>query len=392
MYQYSKRLSWSTGLNEIAQLTASRDLTSSTLLDLSSSNPTSCFADYPHAFIRKALADIDEFGYEPAPFGLYEARLEVSRYYARRQIEVDPDRIVLTASTSEAYALLFKLLCDPGDQVLIPSPSYPLFEYLAALENVCLTPYHLNYDGAWYYDFADLRNRINERTRAIIIVNPNNPTGSFLTAEERNELVEIATRQQLPIISDEVFMDYDLTPRAGLSKTLIDCDGAPSFSLNGLSKAAGMPQLKLAWIVLNGPASERALARERLELISDTYLSVASPVQKALPSLLDAGESFQKSVRRRLNGNVLQVDTLLYGTAAHRLTMDGGWSAILQVPRTRTEDQWISNLWKNQEVVVQPGYYFDLSSEAYLVVSLLTEPAVLSEGLRRIAAELYAAA
>lgn len=281
--------------------------------------------------------------------------------------------------------MLFKLLCDPGDEVLTPTPSYPLFDYLAALESVTTTLYRLQYDGVWHIDFADLRRRISHRTRAIVLVNPNNPTGTFLTRAEQDELMSIALEYQLPLICDEVFMDYGVCARSGVCRTLIGCDDVVSFSLNGLSKAAGMPQVKLSWIVINGPAKDRQLARDRLELISDTYLSVATPVQKALKSLLEIGEQFQSEIAARLRENLQQIDKTLAGTPASRLHMDGGWSAILQVPGTRSDEVWAKKLLLEKQVLVQPGYYFDLTSGTYLVVSLLTEPATLHDGAVRIA-------
>ncbi len=388
MYSFSTRLSPSFPENDFTRLKTAQLDAGVPLLDLTSSNPTSCFADYPHDAIREALAQISDFRYDPDPLGMTVARREIVRYYNARQIIANEDQVLLTASTSEAYSLLFKLLCDPGDEILIPTPSYPLFEYLAALECVRVVPYHLYYDGAWYVDIADVERQISNRTKAIVIVNPNNPTGTYLTITERDELAALAAAHQIPLISDEVFWDYGVCARGTVARTLIGSDTALSFSLNGLSKAAGMPQLKLAWVVINGSPEERRLARERLEILSDTYLSVSTPVQKALGSLLTAGENFRKEIAKRISVNLEMMDTSFAGTAAHRLNLDGGWSAILQVPRTKTEDQWITGLLQDQHLLVQPGYYFDMPSEAYLVLSLLTEQSQFRDGLNRIKTHL----
>ena len=298
------------------------------------------------------------------------------------------DRILLTASTSEAYAYLFKLLADAGDHVLVPRPSYPLFEFLAGMEGLIVQPYPLEYHGAWSIDLDALAAAISERTRAIVLVNPNNPTGSFVKQLELEAIVALCAERQIALISDEVFSDYAFVPDPRRVSTLVDASGALSFSMSGLSKISGLPQMKLGWIVVNGPAHLRRQAMERLEWIADTYLSVGTPVQCAAAALLAAGEHVQRQIRERTAANLATARALLAGSAAGILAVEGGWYITLQVPRTRSEEEWTLDLLSRADVLVQPGFFYDFPSEAYLVVSLLTASAPFREGLERLAALL----
>lgn len=356
------------------------------LLDLTSANPTEVFDNYPHTEIQRAYARLDDFTYQPDPFGAARARTVIADWHEGRGMQVSPDQLALTASTSEAYALLFKLLCDPGDEVLVPAPSYPLFEYLARLESVEIVPYRLLYDGSWFVDFASVRAAISARTRAIVIVNPNNPTGSFLKNRETEELLKIAEEHNLPIVADEVFMDYAFAGAADYTRTLMGSDGALSFSLGGLSKSAGMPQMKLAWIVINGGAEIRADVRARLELLLDTYLSVSTPVQNALGGLLTIGAGIARQIGARIERNRAALEGILRDSAVHVLHAEAGWSAILQLPNIWREEAWMAELISRRHVLVQPGYFFDMPSEPYAVVSLLTPEDVFAEGIQRIRA------
>ncbi len=380
---YSKRLSWAATPNRIAELAAEKKRLGVPLLDLTVSNPTEAISDYPHESIRQAYCGMRDFRYRPDPLGDKRARQAIAAYYRQRSIEVSPDRLILTASTSEAYTLLFKLLCDPGEEVLTPVPSYPLFEYLAAMECIGIAPYQLAYDGSWFIDFEQLRKQISARSKAIVVVNPNNPTGSVLKVGETAELLALAEERNLPVISDEVFMDYPLQISAGRVKSLIGTDSVLSFTLNGLSKAAGMPQMKLGWIAINGPEREADQARERLELLSDSFLSVATPVQEALRELLKIGSLVQKSLTAQIAQNFESLSALA-GSPANALYMEGGWSAILQVPRIQPEEAFVLQLLQEQDVLVQPGYFFDMPSEGYVVVSLITPPRAFSEGIDRL--------
>jgi alanine-synthesizing transaminase len=384
LFSYSERLLWSFSSNPFSKLIEEKRRAGDPLLDLTLSNPTQVIDDYPNAAISRAYANINDFVYRPAPFGQEDSRVAVARYYERRNISMSPAQILLTASTSEAYSLLFKLFCNSGDEILAPLPSYPLFEYLAALESARILPYRLVYDGSWYIDFTSLRQQISPRTRALVVVNPNNPTGSFLKKSEAEELADVARQYLLPIISDEVFMDYSLGPGADRVTTLIGDDSVLSFSLNGLSKAAGMPQMKLAWIALNGPERDREVALTRLELLLDTYLSVGTPVQCALPKLLEIGEDIQKAIRLRTAENLKRLKLLLEGSPVCCLHCEGGWSAILQLPQALTEEEWITRLLQEENVIVQPGYFFDMASEPHVVVSLITPGEQFSDAVRRV--------
>jgi aspartate/methionine/tyrosine aminotransferase len=384
LHSYSERLSWSLSSNSFSRLIEEKRKAGVPLIDLTVSNPTEVFSEYPHLAISRAYASVKDFTYRPDPFGRQDSRAAVAHYYERSNIPISPGQILLTASTSEAYSVLFKLFCNSGDEILAPLPSYPLFEYLASLESARMVPYRLVYDGSWFIDFANLRRQISPRTRALVIVNPNNPTGSFLKKSEAEILLQVAEEHELPIISDEVFMDYSLGAGADYVRTLIGYDSVLSFSLGGLSKAAGMPQMKLAWIALNGPEQDRETARERLELILDTYLSVGSPVQRALGELLDIGEGIQQKIRVRIAQNVEALNILLENSPARALHTEGGWSAIIQLPGTSSEEEWITRLIEEQSLIVQPGYFFDMDSGAYVVVSLITPSDQFSEGIRRV--------
>ncbi len=384
MYSYSKRLPWPFSPNSFSRLVEEKRNAGVPLLDLTVSNPTEVFADYPNEEISRAYASIKDFTYRPDPFGNEESRIHLARYYEHRGVSILPEQVALTASTSEAYSLLFKLFCDPGDDILVPAPSYPLFEYLASVESVEIARYPLLYDGNWFIDFASLQKQITSRTRAIVVVNPHNPTGSFLKGPEAGKLLEIAEQHGLPVISDEVFMDYSFGVDAARVTTLTGCDSALTFSLNGLSKTAGMPQMKLSWIVLNGPNKDRETVRDRLELLLDTYLSVTTPVQRALPELLNIGEGVQQRIRHRTSQNLKAMDALLEHSPARRLHCEGGWSAILKLPEILSEEEWIGRLIREQNVVAQPGYFFDMASEPYIVVSLITPEDEFAEGIRRV--------
>jgi alanine-synthesizing transaminase len=384
MTRFSRRLDWSLTENALAQAISARRAARLPLLDLTESNPTRAGLPYPARAIAEALADDRAAVYQPAPRGLEEARAAVAAYYAARGRPVDPERLLLTASTSEAYAWLFKLLADPGDDFAVPHPSYPLFDFLAGLESVHLTPYQLRYDGAWYLDLDSLRAAIGPRTRAILLVNPNNPTGSFLTRDELAALTELARERELALIADEVFSDYAFAPDPARVDTLVGADEVLSFSLSGLSKVVGLPQLKLGWIHLGGPPAARAAAAERLELIADTYLSVGAPVQLAAARLLALRPQLAGAIAARVAENHAQVRGSVAGTAVELLAAGGGWYAVLRLPRTRPEEQWAIDLVREAGVVTQPGYFFDFSDEAYLVVSLLTPVDTLALGVRAI--------
>ncbi len=381
----SSRFRWDSRPNPLSKLLEEKRRAGAALYDLTESNPTHAGLVYPQEEILGAFADARSLRYDPDPRGMLAAREAVSRYYLARGTKVDPGRVILTASTSEAYSYLFKLLTDPGDEVLVPRPSYPLFEYLAAMESVTATPYPLRYDGAWHIDFAALERAAGPRTRAIAIVNPNNPTGSYLKKDEWAQLARWAGSRGLAILSDEVFSDFPLSPDAGRMATLAAREEAAVFAMSGLSKIAGLPQMKLGWIVASGPGHAAAL--DGLEWIADTFLSVGTPVQLALDRLLSATETIRGQIRERTRANLEQARANFGAASACRiLHVEGGWYIVIQVPRTRSEEQWTLGLLAEREVLVQPGYFYDFESEAFLVVSLLTEASVFREGIRRLSA------
>ena len=384
LYSYSQRLSWSFSLNPFIQTVERKRRAGARLIDLTVSNPTEVLADYPHSAIASAYSQIRDYTYQPEALGHASARRAIADWYQQRGFVISPAQIALTASTSEAYASLFKLFCNAGDEVLAPVPSYPLFEYLASLESVRIVPYRLLYDGDWFIDFDNLERQISERARAIIVVNPNNPTGSFLKTWEAEKLMELARQRAIPVISDEVFMDYSFANGANRFTTFVGINSILTFSLNGLSKSAAMPQLKLGWIAINGPEEEQAIACERLELILDTYLSVGTPVQYALPLLLETGANLKAKLVERTRRNLLALDRILKNSPAHILHAEGGWSAVIQLPNTQPEDFWINRLLSEYDVIVQPGYFFDMPSEAYVVVSLITPEQELAESIARL--------
>jgi hypothetical protein len=383
---FSTRLDWDLPPNRISALLEAMRRSGAPIADLTESNPTHAGLSYPGEEILTALGDPRSLLYEPSPAGAAEARNSVAAYYAARGAPVPPGAIVLTASTSEAYAHLFKLLADPGDEVLVPRPSYPLFEFLARLESVRAVEYPLVYDGTWRIDFEALEASLTPRARAIVVVNPNNPTGSFLKRDELARLIQLAARRGVAIVSDEVFSDYAFAPDPARATTLATVAEALTFCLSGLSKIAGLPQMKLGWIVTAGPEELRARAFARLELIADTYLSVAAPVQHAAARLMEAGAQVRDRIAVRVRENLAWLRGAAAGSALSVLEVEGGWYATLRVPATRSEEEWTLDLLERDGVLVQPGFFYDFETEAFLVLSLLTPPDVFREGVGKVLA------
>lgn len=352
------------------------------LCDLTESNPTRVGLAPSERELGQLLAPEGVARYLPEPFGLSSARQAIAHELAGRGFAVDPENVLLTASTSEAYGYLFKLLCDPGDEVLVPAPSYPLFDVLAQLEQVRLVPYPLRYDGEWHLERAALRAAKSERARAIITVHPNNPTGSFLKRDELRALSELG----LPIVSDEVFADYALREDPARAVSALEAD-ALVFRLSGLSKACALPQLKLAWTVIAGPQAEVAEARARLEHIADSYLSASSPVQLALPRLLAAAEPTRQRIRARVQENLACLRASLADSSASVLAVEGGWYAVVRMPATRDDEEWALALLEEDDLLVQPGYYYELGG-AHLVLSLICEPATFAAGVAKLRARV----
>jgi alanine-synthesizing transaminase len=361
------------------------------LLDLTVSNPTRVGIQYPPDLLA-ALAAPAALTYQPSPLGLRDAREAVAATFARRGLRMDPDRIVLTASTSEGYSLLFKLLCEPGrSNVLTPVPSYPLFDHLTRLDGVDQRRYALEYHGIWAVDLECMDAAWSGDTRAVLAVSPNNPTGSVLRESDAAELVARCASRHAALIVDEVFCDYPLgapipEPAALNAPPCLVC------RLGGLSKTVGLPQVKLGWIALDGPDRLVAEAIDRLELIADTYLSVSTPVQIAAASLLDRGGQVRSQILTRLRANDAMLrDGVGGANGAAVLPAEGGWSAVIRVPATRSEASLVLDLLERDGVVVHPGYFFDFPHEAFLVVSLLPDPDVFARAVRLLQDRLDAA-
>ncbi len=353
------------------------------IIDLTLSNPTAVGLRYPVDQIATALASADAQTYRPDPLGLEAARRAVQRLYLRRRVQVDLQDIVLTASTSEAYAYLFKLLADPGDRILVPVPSYPLFRFLAALESVEVVPYPLYYADDWYCDLAELdRLATKAQPCAVLTVHPNNPTGSYTRDHELRFIREVCRRVRAAVICDEVFKDFPLEESdpadAAADESLL------TFVLNGLSKTLLLPQLKLGWIVIRGPEESRAAARERLELIADTFLSVNATSQVALPRLLECREELQTSALQRLKGNLEHLKNAAAGTPVRSLRVGGGWSAVLRLPPDRTDEEWCLCFLEEHGVLAHPGSFFGFPTPDHVVLSLLPEPDIFSLGIQRL--------
>jgi len=378
---FSSRTSFDLSPNPLSVALARARAAGRPLLDLTESNPTRAQIPYDGEAIRAALAEAPFLRYEPAPFGVASAREAVARDLSTNGTPVDPSRIVLTASTSEAYAFLFKLLADPGDEILVPVPSYPLFEHLARLEAVRAVPYRLAYDGAWHADVDSARAAVTARTRAIIVVNPNNPTGSYL---KKSELASLASLG-LPLVSDEVFARFPLREDQTRCASALEQSSAPLvFALGGLSKLAGLPQMKVAWMAVGGEDGRVDSALARLEVVADAFLSVGTPVQLALPRLLASGRPTEEAIRLRTAANLAWLRAAVAGSPASVLDLEGGWYATLRLPATETEEAWVLALLEKDGVYVHPGHFFDFDREAYIVVSLLTPEATLVEGINRI--------
>jgi aspartate/methionine/tyrosine aminotransferase len=379
---FSARTRWDRTVNRLAVLAASKRAAGRHVLDLTETNPTRVGLQAPPGLLG-ALGDDAGRAYAPDPRGLEAARGAVSADYGRRGVAAAPEHVVLTASTSEAYAILFKLLCDPGDEVLVPRPSYPLFDYLAGLESVDVKPYPLVYDARWRVDLAALREAVGQRTRAIVAVSPNNPTGSFVDAAEIEAVQGLAAEARLALVADEVFADYpwpDRPPGPSFARG----GEALAFTLGGLSKSCGLPQLKLAWMAVSGPAALRDEALARLELVADTYLSVSTPVQLAAPALLARAPALRAPIAARVAENLGTLRRLTADGPATLLHGEGGWSAVLRIPATLSEEERVLALLERDDVLVHPGYFFDFPREAYLVLSLLPVPSELEQAVARL--------
>ena len=379
---FASRTNWNLKPNRLSEALERHKASGRRLLDLSASNPTECGFNYDAPAIMQALATPAALQYHPDPRGLKSARLAVVDYYTERGEHVSVDDLLLTASTSEAYSFIFRLLCNPGDELLIPTPSYPLFDFLADVNDVKLARYPLFYDHGWHIDMHALKQAVTPRTRGIIVVHPNNPTGHFTRPEEVEQLNQICSTNQMAVIADEVFLDFSL---AAKQKGFVSNTGALTFTMSGISKISGLPQMKLAWLVASGPEALRREAVARLEMIADTYLSLNAPIQLAAPVLLQQRAAFQQQLMVRVRTNLAELDAQLTREKRFdRLNVEGGWYAVLRVPATRPDEDLAIDLLEKHGVYVHPGHFYDFPGDGYLVVSLITPEQDFHEGVGRI--------
>lgn len=382
MIRPSARAGWDLAPNAFAAACQRRVLDGLDLLDLAQSNPTTVGLDIAHPAALQALASEASRQYEPAPRGLRSTREAVAAWYRERDLVIDPNQLLLTASSSEAYGFLLKLLCDPGDSILVPAPSYPLFDQLARLECVTVARYPLMADDGWRIDEIALREAVRPGTRAIFLVSPNNPTGSFLHEEERRSVERVARDHGLAIVCDEVFAEYVWRDAPDRVRCAALDAGVPTFSLGGLSKSACLPQMKLGWIVMGGPSLGDTV--QRLEMIADTYLSVSAPVQQAAGAMLAGAGLAREKLASRILGNLAALQRMLPGTPVTASTVDAGWYACLRVPSVMTDEQWAESLARDDGVVVHPGSFFGFPRAGVLVVGLIAPADVFEEGIRRL--------
>ncbi len=380
---FAERTHWNFEPNRLSEALARRRAAGKALLDLTASNPTDCGFEYAGGAILEALANPAALAYSPDPRGLRSAREAVAGYYAARGVVVPVDDMILTTSTSEAYSFAFRVLCNPSDEVLIPEPSYPLFEFLADIQDVKLVRYPLVYDYGWQINFNALEGAITERTRAVIVVHPNNPTGNYVKAREMEALNRVCAARGVAIITDEVFLDFALTDEARFS--FAGNGGALTFTTSGLSKVSGLPQMKAAWLITSGPEHLKAAALARLELIADTYLSMNAPVQAALPVFVEQRQAFQKQLLARVMKNLAELDRqIALQKACSRLMVEGGWYVVLRVPATRPDEELAIELLERKGVYAHPGHFYDFPTDGYLVLSLITKEEEFREGVKLV--------
>ena len=378
---FADRTNWKFDANRLSEALAKRRYAGQPLLDLTASNPTTCGFQYHAGAMLRALSNPKALVYDPEARGLVPARRAVVDYYASHKTRVRVDDIILTTSTSEAYSFVFRTLCNPGDEILVSEPSYPLFAFLAGIHDVKLLPYPLLYDHGWQTDLHSLERAITGRTRAVIVVHPNNPTGHFTKPNEITRLNQICAARNLAIIADEVFLDSSLTEIT--AATFAANDAVLTFTMSGISKICGLPQMKAAWLLTSGPEELKARAIERLEIIADTYLSMNAPVQYALPTFLDQRQEFQSQVMARVRKNLNELDRQLeLQKTCSRLEVEAGWYAVLRIPATQSDEDFALLLLESKGVYTHPGHFYDFSADGFLVVSLITPAEDFAEGIK----------
>jgi aspartate/methionine/tyrosine aminotransferase len=409
---FSERTNWKLAQNRLTEALAEVRAGGAKILDLTVSNPTRVGLEYDSRAILAALSSPRALDYDPQAKGLLQARQAVAGYYRDQHgmRELDAERIVLTTSTSEGYSFVFRLLSNAGDELLVPKPSYPLFEFLADLEDVKLVAYPLIYDHGWQMDFPSLEKAVTARTRGVVVVHPNNPTGSYVKTGEFGPLNSFCREHGLALIVDEVFLDYWLEPSGAIAPAQKEHNrsaesAAPpksrvgsrkpasfagnrdvlTFTLSGVSKISALPQMKVAWLVTSGPEDEVAASTARLEVIADTYLSMNAPIQWAVPALLEQRENIQRQLLDRVGRNLAELDRQLAGQeVCQRLSVEGGWYGVLRVPVTRSDEDLAIELVREKSVVVHPGHFYDFPSDGYLVLSLIAPEGEFGEGIGRV--------
>ncbi|HVB35409.1 MAG TPA: pyridoxal phosphate-dependent aminotransferase [Patescibacteria group bacterium] len=382
---FAKRTAWDLEANPLSR-TLSRVRSAGTpVIDLTASNPTACELAYDSGKILESLASPAALAYEPATRGLAAARGAVSAYYGEHGAEVPAESIVLTTGTSEAYSFAMRLLCDPGDEILVPEPSYPLLAFLAGIQDVTLVPYPLVYENGWRMDFPAIERATTPRTRAVVVIHPNNPTGNFCPPGDARRLSGWCAERGLAILADEVFLDFALDGPPPPSFAAMR--EALTFTLSGLSKIAGLPQMKASWMAVSGPGPAKEQALERLEVIADTFLSMNAPIQLAMPAFLDLRRGFQEQLLSRIRQNLAELDRQLAGQSSyHRLAVEGGWYVVLRVETDRTDEDLAIELLATQGVYIHPGHFYDFPGEGYLIASLICPPGEFAAAIGRLLA------
>ena len=378
---FSKRTNWKLNPNKYTQVLAEMRAAGTPIIDLTISNPTQCGFHYDADHILKAFQNPNALTYEPEAKGLLCAREEVVRYYREDHgVVVDSDSVLLTTSTSEAYSYMFRLLSDPHDEILVPKPSYPLFDFLGELQDVTLVPYSLEYAHGWFVDFSSLVRAVTPRTRAVLLVHPNNPTGSYVRHEEQQRLNELCRERGLALVVDEVFLDYGLTDERRESFAIND--DALTFTLSGLSKVAALPQMKVAWLITSGPEPAKKIALERLEIIADTYLSSNAPTQWAFGALLEQRRTMRPQLldRVRQNRGFLR-SSMSKGGGCELLDAEGGWYGVILVKSERPDEELAIEILRTTHTLVHPGHFYDFRRDGYLVVSLITPVSDFQQGI-----------
>lgn len=380
---FSRRTDWKLAPNRFTNALDEARASGSELIDLTISNPTRAGLIYDSAAILDALRNVRSLDYDPQPKGLLSAREAVAGYYSDRGQRVDPESLILTTGTSEAYSFVFRLLANPGDEILVAKPSYPLFDFLADLQDVKLVPFSLMYDHGWQIDFHTLEHAITDKSRAIVLVHPNNPTGSYVGQVERARLSELCGKHNLALLVDEVFLDYGHD--GSYVQSFAGNRGALTFTLSGISKISALPQMKLGWIAVSGPEARVRPALDRLEVIADTYLAVSAPVQRAASTFLEQRKSIQAQLVARIRRNLAGLDRRLAAQKmCSRLEVEAGWYAVLRVPVTRSDEELAICLLQEKRVIVHPGHFYDFPQEGYMVLSLIAEENNFGEGVQRL--------